>query len=128
MYTLGLTTLGDAAAALIHDGELLAAAEEERFSRVKHHSGFPYRAVAYCLGEAGIGIGQVSHVALYWRPWVIRHKVLQVVKSAAISRDMFRARVDRGVTQISESYLGMLKLPQRIREQFGESHFRFHYV
>ncbi len=43
MYILGLTTLGDSAASLIKDGELIAAAEEERFSRVKHHSGFPYR-------------------------------------------------------------------------------------
>src|SRR5437899_6887858 len=101
MYVLVLTSLGDAAAAMIRDGEPVAAAEEERFSRVKHHTGFPYRAVAYCLGEAGIGIDQVSHVALYWRPWVIRHKVLQAARSAAISRDMFRARLDRGVTQIS---------------------------
>src|SRR5947207_3129972 len=102
MHILGLTTLGDAAATLIRDGELLAAAEEERFSRVKHHSGFPFHAVEYCLREAQIGIDGVSHVGLYWKPWVLRHKALQAVKSAAISRDMFRARVDRGVTQVSE--------------------------
>ena len=49
MYILGLTTLGDSAASLIKDGELVAAVEEERFSRFKHHSGFPYRAIQFCL-------------------------------------------------------------------------------
>ncbi|MBA4184557.1 MAG: hypothetical protein H0X49_11180, partial [Acidobacteria bacterium] len=42
MYILGLTTMGDSAATLINDGEIIAAAEEERFSRKKHHIGFPY--------------------------------------------------------------------------------------
>ena len=53
MYIVGLTTLGDSAASLIKDGEIVAAAEEERFSRRKHHSGFPYNAMQYCLDQAG---------------------------------------------------------------------------
>ncbi|MCI0485711.1 MAG: carbamoyltransferase [Blastocatellia bacterium] len=128
MYILGLTTLGDAAASLVCDGKLVAAAEEERFSRVKHHSGFPYKAVRYCLDEAGIEMSDVEHVALYWKPWILRHKAMQAMKSLAISRDMFRARVDRGVVQVSDSYLGMLKLPRLIRRHFGPSDFRFHYL
>src|SRR6478672_4301048 len=116
MYILGLTTLGDSAATLIKDGEIVAAAEEERFSRRKHHSGFPYNAMQYCLDEAGIGISDVAHIGLYWKPWVLGHKALQALKSAAISRDMFKARVDRGVSQVGESYLGMLKHPQLIRK------------
>jgi carbamoyltransferase len=128
MYILGLTTLGDAAATLICDGEIVAAAEEERFSRRKHHSGFPYQAVQYCLDEAGIRMSDVSHVGLYWKPWVLRHKALQALKSAAISRDMFRARVDRGVAQVSDSYLGMLRYPRRIRERYGPSDFKFHFL
>ncbi len=127
MYILGLTTLGDSAASLIRDGELIAAAEEERFSRIKHHSGFPYNAVEYCLEEAGITMAQVDHIALYWKPWVLRHKAMQAVKSLGVSRDMFMARVDRGVSQVSGSYLGMLKLPRMIREHFGPSRFKFHY-
>ena len=81
MYVLGLTTLGDAAATLICDGTVVAAAEEERFSRVKHHVGFPYEAVAYCLDEAGITLADVEHVALYWKPWILRRKAVQAVKS-----------------------------------------------
>src|SRR6185436_8470819 len=127
MYILGLTTLGDAAASLIHDGQIVAAAEEERFSRVKHHSGFPFHAIQYWLDEAGIGIADVAHVALYWKPWILRHKAMQAIKSAAISRDMFRARVDRGVDQVSKSYLGMFGYPRKLRQHFGPSDFRFHY-
>ena len=97
MYILGLTTMGDSAATLIRDGEIVAAAEEERFSRRKHHSGFPFNAVQFCLEEAGITMAEVEHVGLYWKPWVLRHKALQALKSAVISRDMFKARVDRGV-------------------------------
>jgi carbamoyltransferase len=128
MYILGLTTLGDSAATLLRDGEIVAAAEEERFSRRKHHSGFPYNAVQFCLEEAGIKIADVEHVALYWKPWVLRHKALQALKSGLISREMFRARVDRGVTQVSESYLGMFRHAGRLRKHFGPSGFRFHYL
>src|SRR5262245_30189701 len=128
MYTLGLTTLGDAAASLVCDGKLVAAAEEERFSRVKHHSGFPYNALQFCLDRAGIKIGDVEHVSLYWKPWILGRKAAQALKSLVISRDMFRARVDRGVAQVSESYLGMLKYPRMIRRRYGPSDFRFRYL
>ena len=128
MYILGLTTLGDSAATLLKDGAIVAAAEEERFSRRKHHSGFPYNAMQYCLDEAGIGISDVAHIGLYWKPWVLRHKAMQALKSAIISRDMFKARVDRGVAQVGESYLGMLRHPRRIREHFGDSDFKFHFL
>lgn len=128
MYILGLTTLGDSAASLIKDGELVAAAEEERFSRKKHHSGFPYKAIQYCLDYAGITLKDVEHVGHYWKPWILRHKAMQAVKAAFVSRDMFKARADRGVTQVSESYLGMFKHAKRLREHFGESDFKFHFL
>jgi carbamoyltransferase len=128
MYILGLTTLGDSAATLLRDGEIVAAAEEERFTRKKHYSGFPFNAMQYCLDEADIKIGEVEHIGLYWKPWVLRHKAFQALKSALISRDMFKARVDRGVAQVGDSYLGMFKHPQRIRKHFGASKFRFHFL
>lgn len=128
MHILGLTTLGDAAATLIRDGEVIAAVEEERFSRRKHHTGFPFEAVRYCLGEGGITIADVDHVALYWKPWILGHKALQALRSLAISPAMFRARVDRGVDQVTSSYLGMLRYPQLVRRHFGPGEFRFHYL
>ena len=128
MYILGLTTLGDSAAALIKDGKLVAAVEEERFSRKKHHSGFPYKSIQFCLDHAGITLKDVEHVGHYWKPWILRHKAMQAAKAAFVSRDMFKARADRGVAQVSESYLGMFKHPQRLREHFGPSDFKFHYI
>jgi len=128
MYILGLTTLGDSAASLIKDGELVAAVEEERFSRKKHHSGFPYKAIQFCLDQAGITLAEVEHVGHYWKPWILRHKAMQAARSALISRDMFKARADRGVSQVSSSYLGMFGHPKRLREHFGPSKFKFHYL
>jgi carbamoyltransferase len=66
---LGLNAYhGDAAAAIVVDGRLAAAAEEERFTRVKHTAGFPSAAVRYCLEAAGLEIGDVDHVAISRNP------------------------------------------------------------
>lgn len=64
-FVLGINAYhGDAAACLIQDGKLIAAAEEERFRRIKHWAGFPSEAIRYCLDEAGIRLDQVDHVAI----------------------------------------------------------------
>ena len=64
MYILGINAYhGDSSACLVRDGELIAAAEEERFRRVKHWAGFPSQAIAYCLAEAGIGFSAIDHAA-----------------------------------------------------------------
>ena len=64
MIILGLNAFhADSAAALVRDGELVAAAEEERFRRIKHWAGFPSQAIAYCLREAGVRLSDVDHVA-----------------------------------------------------------------
>ncbi len=65
MIVLGLNAYhGDASAALLVDGALVAAAEEERFNRIKHCAGFPRLAVEYCLREANLRIEDVDHVAV----------------------------------------------------------------
>ena len=62
---LGLNAYhGDAAAALVVDGVLVAAAEEERFTRVKHAAGFPERAAAWCLADTGLSPDDLDHVAI----------------------------------------------------------------
>jgi len=55
---------GDSSACLVKDGVLLAAAEEERFRRIKHWAGFPSAAIKYCFAEASIGLADVTHVAI----------------------------------------------------------------
>jgi len=65
MIILGINEYhGDASAAIIVDGKLVAAAEEERFNRIKHSSGFPFQAVGYCLKQAGVSIKEVDYIAL----------------------------------------------------------------
>ena len=65
MIILGLNAFhGDSAACLVRDGQLVAAAEEERFRRIKHWAGLPTQAVAYCLREAGVRLGDVDHIAV----------------------------------------------------------------
>jgi carbamoyltransferase len=75
MYILGLNAYhGDAAAALIKDGRIVAAVEEERFNRIKHCAGFPTEAVKYCLRVAGIEIDAVDHVGISRDPSAHLHK------------------------------------------------------
>src|SRR3979411_783812 len=64
MIILGLNAFhADSSAALVRDGSLIAAAEEERFRRVKHWAGFPAQAIAYCLREAGLQLSDVVQFA-----------------------------------------------------------------
>src|SRR4051794_8523649 len=65
MIVLGVNSYhADAAACLVRDGMLVAAAEEERFRRIKHWAGFPSLAIAYCLAEAGLSLRDVDVVAI----------------------------------------------------------------
>ena len=69
MKILGISAYyHDSAAALVEDGRIVAAAQEERFSRKKHDAGFPRHAIAYCLREAGVGLAQIDRVVFYDKP------------------------------------------------------------
>src|SRR5262245_48090169 len=77
MHILGISCFyHDAAAALLRDGELDAASEEERFSRKTHDSGFPKLAIQYCLDTAGISVGDLDYVVFYEKPFVKFERIL----------------------------------------------------
>jgi len=77
-YILGLSAFyHDSAACLVVDGEIVAAAQEERFTRVKHDHGFPGNAVRYCLKEAGITIDQLDYVGFYDKPLLKFDRLLE---------------------------------------------------
>ncbi|MGE3819428.1 MAG: carbamoyltransferase N-terminal domain-containing protein, partial [Isosphaeraceae bacterium] len=67
----------DSAAALVVDGRIVAAAQEERFSRKKHDPGFPHGAVAYCLSEAGLTPDRLDYVAYYEKPLTKFERLLE---------------------------------------------------
>ena len=74
----------DAAAALVDDGHIVAAAQEERFSRIKHDAAFPHHAVRYCLAEAGLTEGRgPDAVVFYDKPMLTFHRLLETYLSVA---------------------------------------------
>ncbi|MGH7369207.1 MAG: carbamoyltransferase family protein [Candidatus Rokuibacteriota bacterium] len=78
MRILGLSAFyHDSAAALVEDGRIVAAAQEERFTRKKHDAGFPTHAIQYCLKEAGIGLAAVDHAVFYDKPFLKFERLLE---------------------------------------------------
>ena len=78
MRILGISAYyHDSAAALLIDGEIVAAAQEERFTRKKHDAGFPHQAVTFCLAHAGIGMADVDHVVFYDKPLLKFERLLE---------------------------------------------------
>jgi carbamoyltransferase len=67
----------DSAACLVDDGRVVAAAQEERFTRKKHDASFPHNAARYCLEAGGIGIGEIDHVAFYDKPFLKFERLLE---------------------------------------------------
>jgi len=96
MLVLGLSNMRDAAAAVIHDGRLVAAAEEERFVRQKHVTALPVHAIHYCLREAGVSFDQLDGIAVPWKYWKIARRARLVLGSMLRSPQLcvVKGRVD----------------------------------
>ena len=92
MYILGVSALyHDAAAALIKDGEIIAAAQEERFTRKKHDSSIPKHSIGYCLQEGGISAGDLSAVVYYDNPFLTLGRFIQNLRyTGRDSRDLLK--------------------------------------
>ncbi len=103
MNILGINAYhGNASAALVCDGELIAAVEEERFNRVKYAAGFPSAAIAYCLEEAGITLSDIDHVAVPRNPYArLGTKLWYAMRMPSFARQ--RARVMSKFTGIPQA-------------------------
>ena len=78
MYVLGISAFyHDSAATLLSDGEIIAAAQEERFTRKKHDAGFPKNAVEFCLEQVGIQLKDIEYVAFYDKPFLKFERLLE---------------------------------------------------
>ena len=78
MYILGISAFyHDSAACLLKDGEIVSAAQEERFTRKKHDAGFPHNAILYCLKEAGAAANDIDSVVFYEKPFVKFERLLE---------------------------------------------------
>jgi carbamoyltransferase len=84
MYVLGINAYhGDAAAAIVRDGKLIAAVEEDRFNRVKHCAGFPEQSIRYCLEAAGLSLEDLDHIGISRDPSAHLHKKVLFAASRA---------------------------------------------
>jgi carbamoyltransferase len=114
MYILGISAFyHDSAACLLQDGRIVAAAQEERFTRRKGDAAFPARAVEYCLREAGISASQLDHVGFYDKPLLKFERILETYLGIAPSG--FRSFLLAGPLWIKEK----LYMEREIREQLG---------
>ncbi len=119
MIVLGINAYhGNASAAILRDGCLVAAVEEERFNRVKYAAGFPTQAIRYCLHEAGATLDQVDHIAIPRDPWArLGTKLLYAMRMPAFARE--RARVMARFTSIPNALARAFEFdPRRIRARF----------
>ena len=126
MKILGISAFyHDAAAALIDDGEIVAAAQEERFTRVKHDGGFPYHSISFVLAAEGLTLADVDHVALYWNPFNLAHRARYMAETLLRNPALFaeKARraltVWRGAAGESSGWGGLFKVPGNLRRRFG---------
>ncbi len=139
MYILGLATMGESAAALLKDGELVAAVEEERFTRVKHEGCFPLRSVEYCLAHEGIRLADVTHIAVYWQPWRIGTRTRAMLSSACRNPSQFVARFSRAWGEFSHAGAGenassqgswreLFSVKEILKRKFGATAAVVHYL
>ncbi len=78
MFILGISAFyHDSAACLVKDGDIISAAQEERFTRVKHDAAFPANSISYCLGEAKINPEQISNIVFYEKPFLKFERLLE---------------------------------------------------
>lgn len=117
MNILGISAFyHDSAAALICDGEICAAAQEERFTRKKHDAAFPENAIAYCLRERGISIADIDYVAFYEKPLLKFERLLETYLAfAPAGFPSFRRAIPTWVVD-------KLFLPRKIHKNLGKDY------
>ncbi len=119
MNILGINAYhGNASAAIVCDGQLVAAVEEERFNRVKYTAGFPVAAIRYCLETAGLKLSEVNHVAIPRNPWArLGTKLFYAMRMPSFARE--RAKVLKQFVGIPESLGKAFDLdPKTLRAKF----------
>src|SRR5215472_11427453 len=128
MNILGINAYhGNSSAAMVCDGQLVAAVEEERFNRVKYAAGFPTQAIRYCLNEAGLTLGEIHHVAVPRNPYArLGTKIFYALRMPSFARE--RAKVLGKFQGIRGALAQAFDTdPNKIRAQFHRiEHHRAH--
>ena len=101
MKILGLSTMGNSAAAITVDGKVIAAIEEERLTRMKNDGGFPIHAIKTCLNSADMNFSDLDEIAVYWQPWRFKNRSIAVLKGAILDPKNIKFRAKRVMEIIS---------------------------
>jgi len=108
MHILGINAYhGDAAAAIIRDGQLIAAVEEERFNRRKHCAGFPTESIRYCLEAAGVSLEDVDHIGISRDPSAHLHKKI-LFAATKLARGLGQRAKGEFQTEDRSSVVGLI--------------------
>lgn len=121
MKILGIGGQGyrDSSAALVVDGRLVAAASEERFTRVKHEGGYPRHSIAYCLDRAGVAPGEIDRVAIANNPWLnLRERLVEWYGEGFLTSSRFQTyHIFHDELHAAVRYLSEL---ERLRDTHGD--------
>jgi carbamoyltransferase len=111
MRILGLSNMRDASAALVDDGQIIAAAEEERFVRIKHVTALPIHAIRFCLNTAGIRLEDLDAVAVPWKYWQVGRRAALAIGSMLRSPRLFAVKGARSVERLAQEWKELALLP-----------------
>jgi carbamoyltransferase len=131
MWILGINAFhGDASAAIIRDGQLVVAVEEERFNRIKHWAGFPLTSIRFCLEHAGVRLEDLDHIAISRNPSAHLHKKILFSVRRGPSFELIKSRLSNAskiydIQQILSSKFNMP--PEKIKAKIHHiEHHRTH--
>jgi len=141
MKVLGLATMGSSSAAVIVDGVVIAAIEEERLTRLKNDGGFPYKAIELCLEIANLELSDIDVVAVYWKPWRVFSRTYKVVSGVFSNTgnivDVFHRGMNAFVNannsvknnypELRGSWLDLFKIRSLLSQEFGEFNAKIEY-
>lgn len=128
MLVLGLSNMRDAAAALVQDGRIVAAAEEERFVRIKHVTALPVNAIRYCLSEAGVRLAEVDEIAVPWKYWRIGRRARLALGAMLRSPTLFRVKGRRSVERLAQEWAELAFLARRLAQRVEAGRYRPTYL
>jgi carbamoyltransferase len=126
---LGLATMTESAAVLLEDGRLVAAAEEERFSRRKHEGGVPYRAIAWILESQGLRLSDLDSVAVYWNPYDLAYRARYMGGILARNPRRFAHKLRRALEVLrgaaegsaDSGWSSMFRIRHKLASRFGDA-------
>ena len=128
MIVLGLSVFCDASAAIVSDGEIVCAVEEERINRIKHFEGMPWLAVEECLRLTGMTLNEIDAIAVGWHPWQGWGRRISVAIRDSVRRPAaMHTKLDRGGNYL-QGIKDILRLRRSVQARFGGNVPDIHYV